>query len=448
MSVKKKTLKGVTTPLFKTPSGRFTSNAAIKRGDAFPTVGEELDVTQAYFAFPGTPTAEKFLNFTPTAGEFDVVIPGPTGSPKDWLAEGYENQALIIDGRTCSVSLADVHGLASDVKHHPELISSIARDVLRCQFRQEYDKSPEELKQLLLEQTAAMIEAPPDEFAQDVYQSGLGAAFAELGMSGEFVEAWARGPDALLELAVSRGIAEPGQDGVFAAQLAPFIGPEVQALGGITGRGVNFPQVELYELGKVHGDQWNEWLDEALSQHLASMGAANKFMAKTLKVALGDGVEQVVPVPVFSSQKGKEMPVQKVAEAVTEAEQIIDSQIIMGELQVVEQIATAIDAYLACQTPGNLLSFPIPSSAFGVDRINLKCNDPESFKQLNPPALALALANELAARTGAVGPLIAGEGDAAGPSLLPWLLAGGGLLIGGPLGAGAGYALGLSLERK
>ena len=317
-------------------------------------------------------------------------------------------------------------------------MSELVQDIVICRQGTKFDQSPEQVKQALLEKVTAQVLAPPDEFTTEIWTDLLGADFAASGTDGGFVKAWINGPDALAAYAQSQGLTSEW------GTLANYIGPQVKALADIDNR-QNFPQLVLYEFGKAHGPAWNLWLEKSLNQYASNQAGTNAVMGKTLAAAFGESAGGAV-VPVFSVAAGKKSQEIRLATNLAEAEAIIDAQQLSAQLMNQEAIVQAIDWVLECTPTGAMNAVELAdASAFGVNQINLVCKD-EDFAKLNPPALALALTNELKARRGEVLPLVVGQ--PARGSALPWILAGGGFLLGGPLGAGAGFAIGKTMEKS
>lgn len=416
---------------FRTPANKFTSNNWLKGKTP-------LTPDLAYFKVPGFPVEERRVYALATAGEFDVEIPwdapgGPTPDNWDLLTS---STTSVVDSKTCAVSTVDLKDALARIKHNPEIMAELVKDIVICRQGAAYDQTPEQVKQALLDKVTDQVLAPPDEFTSQIWTDILGADFAASGTDGGFVKAWINGPDALAAYAESQGLTSEW------GTLANYIGPQVQALADIDDR-QNFPQLVLYEFGKAHGPDWNLWLEKSLNKYASNQAGTNAVMGKTLAAAFGESAGGAV-VPVFSVAAGKKSQEIRLATNLAEAESIIDSQQLNAQLMNQEAIVQAIDWMLECSSAGamNLVQLA-DSSAFGVDVINLVCLD-EDFAKLNPPALALALSNELKARRGEVLPLVVGRTTT---SALPWILAGGGFLLGGPLGAGAGFAIGKSLGK-
>jgi hypothetical protein len=368
MSIDKSILKSVTTAegLFRTPANNFITNNYLKQPKQFQVVGQPLKTSAAGFRIKGFKPVNRFAVYTATENEFDIEVPGPSGSPSDWAALRRVNTA-VDDAVTCSVRYDVLENAASRRKHFPELLGAVVQDVVICRNSPDFDKTPEQIK------------------------------------------------------------------------------PEVQALAALPNFGPNFPQLVLYELGRAHGESWVAWLESSVDTNAKQTAGANAVMGKTLRAAFGD-VEQIVTIPAISVARGRQMKERRKKELVAETRSIVEAQERAAELLLADTIADAAEWWLACETPGATNSWQlVNSAAFGVSTIQLECGD-EDFARLNPPTLALAIANEVAARRGAPAPLVVGK-DSRG-SILPLLLAGGGFVVGGPLGAGVGFALGTTLDKR
>jgi hypothetical protein len=441
MSIDKSILKSVTTAegLFRTPANNFITNNYLKQPKQFQVIGEPLKTSAAGFRIKGFKPINRFAVYTATENEFDIDVPGPSGSPSDWAALRRVNTA-VDDAVTCSVRYDVLENAASRRKHFPELLGAVVQDVVICRNSPDFDKTPEQIKAELLQLVEDQVDAPPDQNQATIWSSTLEQAFDEAGIDGAFVKAWTQGPDALAAFASGQGIV-----GTAPAILAPYIGPEVQALAALPNFGPNFPQLVLYELGRAHGESWVAWLESSVDTNAKQTAGANAVMGKTLRAAFGD-VEQIVTIPAISVARGRQMKERRKKELVAETRSIVEAQERAAELLLADTIADAAEWWLACETPGATNSWQlVNSAAFGVSTIQLECGD-EDFARLNPPTLALAIANEVAARRGAPAPLVVGKGSRG--SILPLLLAGGGFVVGGPLGAGVGFALGTTLDKR
>ena len=109
-----------------------------------------------------------------------------------------------------------------------------------------------------------------------------------------------------------------------------------------------------------------------------------------------------------------------------------------------EAIAQAVDFLITCKEDGRQVTIPINVGEYGADSIKVICGDPDSINRLNPKGLATKLNEELAIYTDNQPPIP--EQDKA-PSILPLVLAAGGLFVGGPIGAAGGFAIGKALEK-
>lgn len=445
MSIDKSILKKVSNAaaFFQTPAQKFQTNVSLRNLKPPAEKGGPFRVPDVFFKVPGKDPTQELTIVVATEGEFDVPIPPELDDPwqSPWDAARRPN-TVVEDSQTCRVSQANIQAAIQNRIARAEQLPELIRDVLICQKSSSYDRTTEEIQQAILDATAAQVVEPPDLFVQSVWIDFLNDRLAEAGITSGFVLAYVQGPDALAAHAAARGLQKPG-DYPSATGLSQFIGDEVQKLAELPGY-PNFPQLILHDLGRVHGDSWNTWLDKATSLHAEQRQATNQAFGKTLTAAFGDGVRTVV-VPAYSASEGRKQQTRRLKKNLAEAGAILDEQQRSSELLTADAIAQAIDWFVSCTSQGALNSFVLPdASAFKTDVIRVECGN-EDFKALNPPALALALTNELAARRGAPAPLVVSE---ARSGLLPLLLAGGGFFVGGPLGAGAGFALGTALEKR
>ena len=109
-----------------------------------------------------------------------------------------------------------------------------------------------------------------------------------------------------------------------------------------------------------------------------------------------------------------------------------------------EAIAQAVDFLITCKEDGRQATIPINVNEYGADSIKVICGDPDSINRLNPKRLADKINEELAIYTDNQPPIP--KQDKA-PSILPLVLAAGGLFVGGPIGAAGGFAIGKALEK-
>ena len=260
---------------------------------------------------------------------------------------------------------------ASKTKQHPELLGDLVRDVVICRNSPDFDKTPAQIKQAVLDMVEEQVISPPDENQKQVFSSSLISAAEKAGTAAQYLKAWIQGPDALAAYAANQGLQELGSYPSFAA-LAPYIGAEVQAIANVS-EAVNFPQLELYELGRVHGDGWVNWLENAVNAYASQQSATNAYMSKTLTAAFGDEVQELV-IPAFSVSRGREMQAQRLEQNLSDTIAILDEQERMTELNIAASISQAIDWFEACTSPGAQNSYPLAdSAAFGVSSINLEC---------------------------------------------------------------------------
>jgi hypothetical protein len=428
-----------------------------------------------YFRVEGKTIAEEYGYATASAGEFDIPIPG-TGSVTDWLeapdpvAEDSVKAFLLPAKSVCSPDTIELKQAWSVRKHHPEYIANIAQAVAHCeQGIENYDFEPTEYE--FAEIAGDMSDAPELKKYLPFRIGQLEQLAEENGIAIPALIAWAWGPTALWKAfapgligqTIAQSIASMAQ--ADRDKIAGLLGAELIALAQISPVGSGI----LWIIGRIHGEWWNDFLEAELvlydlqvDQQVAAGTYAPKKTAvpitTVIKTPGGQTVYRITPptggplgtrkteaapplkasgihkkyVDDTKEQHGRQTEVVKI-----DAREFHASMVRAGEIHLTNAVKAAIEWFIPCDSPGELYRKEISKAA-----IEIKCGDVGSFDLLNTPEVAAKLHAELAEQMGIAPPPPTEEKG----SPIPWIMAVGGYLLGGVLGAGAGFAIGKSME--
>ena len=455
---------GPAAPGFKTPEQGWPRNVQ-RVGENTPgTIGTD----RIYFRLPGKTAAEEYGYATATAGEFDIPIPG-SGSIDDWLNQSPPGVPLGLAGSDCSPTTQTLGNAYQGRSHFPDRIINIAQTVAQCEQRiQAYDWAPTEYE---FGEIAGDLSAAPELKKYLPFRIGQLKQIAEdNGIQIPWLIAWAGGIWSLararfpnlsgIELAKAVADTTPAQND----KLADLLGKEVIALNKVS----QIASGILWVIGRIHGDFWNDYLDAALVRHdlqVDQQVAAGTYAPKktaipitTFKTTGGktgyriSGAPSPAIVrkrtepdkpPVYASgihqrvvEKTKDQHRRQAEAFKVEAREHHASMVRADEHHLTNAVKAAIEWFVPCDSPGELYRKEISKAA-----IEVVCGDVGSFDELNTPEIAAMLHAELAEQTGTAPPPPTEEKG----SPLPWILAAAGLMFGGPLGAGAGFAIGKSM---
>ena len=470
MTIKSTLYKNQGGPDFTTPTQGYVRNISLGYHKS-PPAGK-IRPSKVYWVPKGKTAGEEFYSFTGAPHEFDVDIPG-TGTPVEWLQAG--GHSLIEDYTTCTPSQADMEIAEFRSKIEPALIQNIISDVVRCEmmgiYKQQhphgegvgsYDEPPQTEEEAV--QIAVTVS---DEIDKDANTLAIRIGFLDdiakkAGIQAGWIKLWADGPDAL-------------RDGLKYAKLIPahWKKPTVKASAYLLGQDVialnQFSPTAsgiLYKIGEAHGPEWNTFLEAALVEHdklvEAEAAKAQKTVTPVKTFSAGDSTvyrlgatpgARIVRKPTegpppkaagihqYRVEKTKEQSAAHLENVKRDAREFHaqEQRALVHHLN--DALKDAVAWMTTCSPPGKAQSFPLP-----VGQITVVCGDPDSINRLNTPEIAAQLNAELAGDMGVPPPPPPPTKKKGSP--LPLILAVGGFLFGGPLGAGAGFAIGKSMEKK
>tara|TARA_R110002060_G_scaffold36230_2_gene47180 strand:- start:2848 stop:4263 length:1416 start_codon:yes stop_codon:yes gene_type:complete len=463
MTIKSTLYKNQGGPDFTTPTQGYVRNVSLGYHKS-PPAGK-IRPSKVYWVPKGKTAGEEFYSFTGAPHEFDVDIPG-TGTPVEWLQAG--SHSLIEDYTTCTPAQAEMEIAEFRSKIEPALIQNIISDVVRCEmmgiYQQQhphgegvgtYDAAPQ-----TEDEEVAIALAVSDKIGKDAQHLAQNQLFLadiakKAGIKIGWVQLWTKGPQALLDGLKYGKLVPPHWAKPTVKASAMLLGKDVIALNEVS----QDASGTLYLIGEHYGPEWNDFLEAALVEHDLQVAAAPPTPISAFKAG-GTTVYQLGWRPGKSTTKA---PVKKAA-AVHEMRK--EKVIIRRELHrknIAQEardhnafskraddrkantaVKDAIAWFLTCSPPGKVQTFPL-----AIGEVTVICGDLDSFERLNTPEIYNKLHAELAEQTGEAPPPPVngnGNGNGAKGSPLPWILAAAGLMFGGPLGAGAGFAIGKSME--
>lgn len=451
--------------MFTTPNAGYSRNAAIKykAGSAQPSV-----LYTKLRADDGT-TISPAVKYGYVYGFDDIEI--PPGADQDWTVYNsppFKDPNIEVNPPDCSPDMTSLANAWDSLKHKPELMQNIVNSMVGCERRYDpggspatahFDKPLEEQKAVWAEVAKSNATAPPGALENKQYGTWLQNQAKKAGLStGHPLFAYLSGPEYFLTYAKGKGstthAALPAS-----AMTVPIENYALDIADGVillSALDRDGTQNAIYTLTRNFGEDYGQRLDQMMSIFDATVAKA-KFGKKKqlLKYGMlpsigltGQGAERGAGKRAYSQSRGKEQRKRRGERAAAEAE--LDFDVWSNDVQIANAntITEAIEDFLACAGQFEVRNYSLHVSQYGTDRLTIRCGN-TNFAQDNPRALADALTAELLAQQGESG------SKAGGPpppddkkTLLPWIVGGIGLVVGGPIGAGAGYALGTALEKK
>ena len=388
----------------------------------------------------------------------DVPIP----QDEQHAGDGWNKatNSLKLPTATCSPSLKSMADAWTNRKYAAgeEQWQQLANEIVRCENLSPpyggFNLPPEDEKEKLKEFVKKDVKAVVPAWVATHYGKWLKIQAKKAGIQARTLFAFLDGPSAFLAWAKKTKKVDPSAVSVPIAALAAAMSFDVL---GISKESPAEAHKAIFQLSRLHGENYGKSIEKMLVLADAAK-KANEKKTKAAKLKMGilppsfglmGGKAAPLPiyVPPFYSHGDERGKVDKQADRTAEqwgldfdAHQ--DSKLAVNA----EDVAGAVQDYLACE-PGSTKTITRQLrniTQYKTDRIVIACgSDPSTWNQTNPVPLADALRAELAAQVAPpVGPI------AAKASPLPWILAGLGLFAGGPIGAGAGFALGKSMEAK
>jgi len=293
-----------------------------------------------------------------------------------------------------------------------------------------------------------------DAFQNNQFVKWLKGQAKKANITGAPLFAFLEGPEAFLAYAKQVGAVPKDAAIVPIGALALAVADSVIILSAMDEVGT---QNAIYELSRVHGEEYGAKIGQMLSIFDASLSKSEQeaFAAKKAAIQFGGllmapgslQLEKVRAKDSYSHRQGKRDRDARGARASTLAgigfDQAQNDKFALNA----EAIKDTIEDYLTCTTPGAPLSRPLHANQYDRLKTLINCkSDPNTWDAINGTALANALRSELSAQQGKTGK--GPPPPATAQSFLPWALAGAGLLVGGPIGAAGGFAFGKALEKK
>ena len=445
---------------FVTPENRWARNVDLKHpGEHDPGMFQ----TQVFYFKTKGKEAKDEYTYAYSTGEhsFDIPVPG-AGTPEDWQNQADIAGYLNLNSKTCTPSYTDLKHAYAGRKHHPQRTVDLAKAVAQCEQRKTiYDFEPTKYE---FETIAGDLASAPELKKYLPFRIGQLEQIAdENGIEIPWLIAWAKGPTFLAKAlnpklkgaALIKAAAKMTQADLDV--LSYHLGKEVIALALVSQAASGI----LWVIGRIHGDFWNDFLDAALVRHDKQVNA--KFAADKA-AGQGDGVQTIyrvtgTPGARTVSKRTEDAPPPRQAAVAhkrnvdatkkqhgrqtenvkRDAGEFYDSQQRARAMHLGDAVKAAIEWFVTCETAGKHYR-----KELSTKQIELLCMDAESIDRLNTPEIAALLHAELAEQMGVAPPPPTEEKG----SPLPLILAVGGFLFGGPLGAGAGFAIGKSMEKK
>ena len=454
MGYKYKNVKNSTTSplLWQTPKNKLMRPARLNQKPAFDSSVPAgiLRTTEIQWKAPGKTQDEHYRSVIATSGEFDLPIPGD-GTAADWQ-KSFKKTGDIDDWKTCAPNMLAIETAWERRKHHPYMLQELAQDVARCQELEGYDSV------LTLEETIEQAANAPIDVKKELeWSQGSLKWFADKIPGGAPVlMLWAKGPSAFAYGIKKKGITFPYSESEIST-IAGWIGSEFMALSKLTG---NVPGL-LYSIGILWGEYWNKFLAASLKKYDQQVASAPPPVktGRAIKTRTGATIYRIGQTPSKQFVRTETAPTKRASDinqrgvdftrtlregsariVKREAKEFYESSERAREASINDSVKQAIAWFLACTEPGRITRIQLP-----IGQIELICDDVGSIDRLNSPEVATKLHTELAAALGQAPP--PPTADEKG-SALPWILAGLGLFAGGPLGAGAGFAIGKTMEAK
>ena len=451
MAIKGKKYKNKPDTGWKTQHLKLDRAARLEKNSAQFSEPGMYEPMKIQFVPLGKSPSEEYWEVEATAGEWDFQIPGE-GTPQDW--QNMPHNGLIHDYTSCSPSVTEMTAAYKKRSHQPGLIRDVVQDLARCVNLEGYDYEPtvDELVQKSKE-VSEQIDKSETVTNKRLELLALSAELAN--KPAPWIQNWAKGPNYLLAFAKKAKVQAKTDTKPNKKVLAQLLAADVLA---VTAADPNAEYL-IYSLGEAVGQNWNDWLASALklADDQAEKAEKDAFALKKAQAkAMGVPLSAVLgPKPrampkasgAFSKKKMRDEKRRQTDVFLRGEREIYESQARAKKKLKTDAIALAIEWFLECETPGNVGRFQTPGGE-GGGKIEIICGDPTSFARLNPPEIAQQLTDELSTQLELAGKPPIPKAVGAQGSILPWILGAGGLFVGGPLGAGAGYALGIAMEKK
>jgi hypothetical protein len=441
-------------PASETPSGFIRPDTLSVR------LYDYDDITQT--VTPISP-AEQYGEIT---GFQDVQIPANAATdPNAWWNAFPKLKTQRLDNDTCSPIPGELRTAWTqrNTKNGAPMWQSIANRMVQCESLippfGAFNLPLEEEKKAVQEHTKENY-TKVDLFANNQYAKLLKLYAEKAGVTGAPLFAFLQGPDAFLSYAKAVNAVPQDASKVPLKALALAVADSVMLLSAQdpTPNQKNF-QNALYQLTRVHGENYGQQIDHMLSYFDKTLAQSQKDQFARKKAGLKMG--GILFTPGSIAVKGKrasdtysqgQARRDNTARGDAAAEEAgIDFDAWANSLLAAnaKTITEAITDYLSCATPGQKIKRPLHADQYKRPSLEIVCGDDPNTWHLtgNGKALADALRAELSAQQGETGKAPPPPTDKTG-SLLPWIIGGIGLTVAGPLGAAGGFALGKTLEKK
>lgn len=334
---------------------------------------------------------------------------------------------------------------------------NIAKRMVRCESLRPpwgaFNIPPIEEKEAIQED-AKKKATQVDAFANNQYTKWLKTQASKAGITGAPLFAFLAGPAAFLSYAKQVNAVPQDATAVPIGALALAVADSLLILSKMDKSGT---QNAVYELTRVHGEDYGAQLDQMLSIFDATLAQSKKDAFAKKKAGIPMGGLLMTPGTIaapgmkaadaYSQRQGRKDNKRRGDAASEEAAIEFDQFYNAALAQNAKAITATIAEYRTCTTPGKVIQRKLHADQFKRDRTYVTCgSDPSAWDVPNGPTLGNALRSELDAQQGI--PAKAPAPPGAQGTILPFAIAGIGFVTAGPIGAAAGFALGKQLEKK
>lgn len=386
-------------------------------------------------------------------------IPIPENAATDPGAWWNEKHDIAIDNDSCSPSVFELADNWRNRKYakNQAAFQDIANQIARCESLQPpygaFNIPPIEEKEAIQED-AKKKATQVDAFANNQYAKWLKTQASKAGITGAPLFAFLAGPAAFLSYAKQVNAVPQDATAVPIGALALAVADSVLILSKMDKSGT---QNAVYELTRVHGEDYGAQLDQMLSIFDATLAQSKKDAFAKKKAGIPMGGLLMTPGTIaapglkaadaYSQRQGRRDNKRRGDAASEEAGIEFDQFYNAALAQNAEAITATIVEYRTCTKPGKVIQRQLHADQFKRDRTYVTCgSDPSAWDVPNGPTLGNALRSELDAQQGMPAKAPAPPGEKR--TILPFAIAGLGFVTAGPIGAAAGFALGKQLEKK
>ena len=451
--------------LFQSPVAKYDRNASIK----YKADGITPSVMYVKMPGPDGKPLPQEESYGTLYGAFDKLTK-PPNADTDWNAyrqPHFKQGNLNIEPPDCSPPWADLKVAWNLLPSQPELMRNIANNMVGCERRFDpgggpstagFDKPLAAQKEDVKAVAKSNAMAPPGVLENQQYGTWLKNQAAKVNMTlGHPLFAFLSGPEYFLQYAKKKGSTTHAPLPA-SATVVPVPNYAVDIADGVVllwGLDNQYTQNAIYELTRNFGEDYGARLDQMMSIFDAVV-AKESFKKKKALLKYGMlpsfGMTGTIPPAgagkrAYNHDEGRRERKRRgdraEEKAAIEFDEYANSILISNALQITE----AIEDFIACAGQFTARSYKLHPAQYKTDRLNIVCGK-ENFGAYNPTELAAALSAELLAQRGEDGSKAGGPDPEDKRSILPWLAAGAGLIIGGPVGAAAGFTLGSALEKK